>query len=269
VVSGPTVAFQVAEPNKRKFPWWIVIVAVVAVLLLAGGGILIWLLTRPAPPPTLIKAPTISGTVQIGSDLTVVDGGWDPADAVLFHVWQSCPATATDEDAVDCVNITVGTGPDAKVAQGQSYVVSPADEGRRIRVVETAVRVDPKATGKDAPKDVSVLPHESAASKMTDTVPPAPPTTAPVPAVVGLTFGDAQSVLSQAGFQILGTTSSETGECDPPIEDQNPEAGVEANIGSVVAVTTKQPPPITACWNFPLNDHLLIPNDWIFEQVGP
>ncbi|GAA1957125.1 hypothetical protein [Microbacterium deminutum] len=58
VVSGPTVAFQVAEPNKRKFPWWIVIVAVVAVLLLAGGGILIWNLTRPKPGPTNTPTPT-------------------------------------------------------------------------------------------------------------------------------------------------------------------------------------------------------------------
>ena len=51
VVSGPTVAFQVAEPAKRKFPWWIVIVAAAALLLLIGGGLAIWFLTRPDPTP--------------------------------------------------------------------------------------------------------------------------------------------------------------------------------------------------------------------------
>ena len=142
VVSGPTVAFEVPEPKKRKFP-------LLdpdrrrggALLLLIGGGIAIWLLTRPPADPTLETGPTISGTVEIGSELTVTDGVWNPDDVAKFTVWQACPGTATDEDDEDCENIVVGTGDEAIDAQGPTFVVSPDLEGMRIRVVETAVVV--------------------------------------------------------------------------------------------------------------------------------
>jgi len=58
VVSGPTVAFQVPERRKRRFPWWILILVLVALLLLAGGGILIYNLTRPDPEPSPSASPT-------------------------------------------------------------------------------------------------------------------------------------------------------------------------------------------------------------------
>ena len=74
VVSGPTVAFQVPEPAKRKFPWWIVIVAAAALLLLAGGGILIWNLTRPTPSPTPTDVEVIEPEVLL-SDLFLAEAG--------------------------------------------------------------------------------------------------------------------------------------------------------------------------------------------------
>ncbi|MGC5224686.1 hypothetical protein ACPW96_19145 [Micromonospora sp. DT81.3] len=72
VVSGPTVAFQLPEPKKRKFPWWILIVAVGGLLLLVGGGILIWNLTRP---PRTDDGPVVfdSGFVVIAAPEIVVD----------------------------------------------------------------------------------------------------------------------------------------------------------------------------------------------------
>lgn len=269
VVSGPTVAFQVPEPKEKKFPWWIVIVVAAAVLLLVGGGLAIWFLTRPPSPPKLTEPPTISGSVEVGSELAVEPGVWDPDDAMRIHVWQACPGTASDADDGGCEDILVETGSDVESARGPTYVVGADVVGMRIRVIETAVIVDPEAFGEDGPDDLSDLPHESAASGMTDAVPAAPPTTALVPDVVGLSLGDAQSVLSQAGFQILGTTSSETGECNPKVEDQNPDPDQEATIGSVVGVTTKQPPPIWTCLKIDLDDDVVIWDDRFFEGVVP
>ncbi|MGC5224690.1 hypothetical protein ACPW96_19165 [Micromonospora sp. DT81.3] len=63
VVSGPTVAFQVPDPKKRRFPWWIVILAVVLILLVEGG-IFVWRLltsdpeTTPSESPSAAPSPT-------------------------------------------------------------------------------------------------------------------------------------------------------------------------------------------------------------------
>ncbi|MGC5173148.1 hypothetical protein ACLQ2Q_21110 [Microbacterium sp. DT81.1] len=59
VVSGPTVAFQVPDPKKRRFPWWIVILAVVLILLV-GGGIFVWRLLTPDPQSAPSKSPSPS-----------------------------------------------------------------------------------------------------------------------------------------------------------------------------------------------------------------
>ncbi|GAA1975007.1 PASTA domain-containing protein [Microbacterium pumilum] len=269
VVSGPTVAFQVPEPKKRKFPWWIVIVAAVALLLLIGGGITIWLLMRTPAAPTMSQAPTVSGTVQVGAELAVAPGVWDPDDSVLVHTWQACPDAATDEDDAECADIIVGTGEDAASARGPTYVVGADVVGMRIRVVETAVRVDPETFGEDGPDDLSDLPNASASSAMTDPVVAAPPTTAEVPPVETLPYSQAVSLLSAAGFQVVRTTSDEIGECDPDVVDQSPDGFEQAPIGSVVGITTLHPPELLTCIGWIQKDDLVITNDWFFEQVGP
>lgn len=269
VVSGPTVSFTVPESAKRPFPWWIVIVAAVALVVLIGGGIVIWMLTRTVPDPVLSQPPAITGTAEVGQELAVAPGAWDPDDIVRVHVWQACPETATDEDDDGCSDILLGEEGDAVSARGPTYVVGEEVEGMRIRVVETALRVDPEALGEDGPENVSDLPQASATSALTDPVIPAPPTTAVVPNVVGSSIGDAQSALSQAGLQILATTSSEVGVCNPPVEDQNPDAGTEVPIGSVVAVTSKQSPPITTCLSIGGFDDVIIWDGWLIEDLIP
>ena len=108
---------------------------------------------------------------------------------------------------------------------------------------------------------------------MTDPVPPAPPITVLVPIGGGARRTAMRKRCShRRGFQILRTTSSDEGVCNPPIEDQAPDAGAEATIGSVVAVTTKQPPPVWECFQIQLDDDILvpvIPNEWFLDTVGP
>ncbi|WP_344093817.1 hypothetical protein, partial [Microbacterium deminutum] len=143
VVSGPTVAFQVAEPNKRKFPWWIVIVAVVAVLLLAGGGILIWNLTRPAPTPTPTKTEAARPVFTTGNfvfDQPTQDVDLDGdgiidvslSDADLIAVPDNRPTTVTgamrgvafttDPSFVACRDATFSPSVDIPDAQGTTWV---------------------------------------------------------------------------------------------------------------------------------------------------
>ncbi|PVZ56387.1 hypothetical protein [Arthrobacter sp. H-02-3] len=63
--------------------------------------------------------PGISGALQIGSTLTVVDGDWDPADATLTHQWLR-----------NDVPVLGATGP--------TYLLTAADLGKGIRVKTTA-----------------------------------------------------------------------------------------------------------------------------------
>ncbi|MCR2792318.1 PASTA domain-containing protein [Microbacterium sp. zg.Y625] len=270
VVSGPTVAFRVPDPVKRRFPWLWVIVAVVAVLVLAGGGILIWILTRTPAAPTAVEPPAISGALEVGTDLAVEQGTWDPDDVVKIDVWQACPASATDEDDADCEDILVGEGEDATPAQGHTFVVGAEVVGRRIRVIETAVRVDPETFGEDGTEDLSDLPHASAPSAMTDPVPPAAPTTAVVPDVLGLSYRNAQATLADSGFQIRGIPSNEVGECNPKVEAQDPAKSTEAPIGSDVVVFIDQSPPIRKCFVFGSNlDDIVIAPDRIIPVPSP
>ena len=63
--------------------------------------------------------PGISGALQVGSTLTVVDGDWDPADAKLTHQWLR-----------NDVPVLGATGP--------TYLLTTADLGKGIRVKTTA-----------------------------------------------------------------------------------------------------------------------------------
>ncbi len=63
--------------------------------------------------------PGISGALQVGSTLTVVDGDWDPADAKLTHQWLR-----------NDVPVLGATGP--------TYLLTAADLGKGIRVKTTA-----------------------------------------------------------------------------------------------------------------------------------
>ena len=246
VASGPTVTFSVPVPEKKRFPWWIVIVAIVAVAAIGVGA---WLIFWPPwvdAEPVNKSAPTITvdgGIAQVGTTLTVEPGAWDPAGVVILHGWQACPA---DGSTNACVDLEVAEGDETGVAVGSTYVVGAELEGKRIRVVETAIAV-PEDIGDDSEDNLMQFPRADRASELTATVAPAPPEPATVPNVVGMTYGEAQEVLSGQGLQILGTTSKESGPCNPPIEDQNPNPGASVEKGSVVAVTTKTPPPIFEC----------------------
>ncbi len=70
--------------------------------------------------------PTVSGTAEVGSQLTAQQGTWSNAPTSFTHAWRSC-----DSAGASCVAIAD--------ANGLSYVVQPADVGHRLRTSETAI----------------------------------------------------------------------------------------------------------------------------------
>ena len=83
--------------------------------------------TRVAPasaPPTLVTAPAVTGTPQLGQTLTAVPGVWAGAPPItLSYQWERC-------DPAPCVDVPGATG--------TTYAPDPADVGSTLRVRETA-----------------------------------------------------------------------------------------------------------------------------------
>jgi len=91
-------------------------------------------------------APQISGTKQVGQQLTVSNGSNWESDSPLTYTyqWQNCGTTGDD-----CEDISGATA--------QNYVVQAADEGDLLRVVVTAANVAGSAT-QETPTTTTVLP---------------------------------------------------------------------------------------------------------------
>jgi len=75
--------------------------------------------------PTNSVKPAVSGSAQVGEELTVSNGTWSPTPTSFSRRWQRC-----DSAAEDCRNITGATG--------RTYGVRTADVGHRLRALVTA-----------------------------------------------------------------------------------------------------------------------------------
>ncbi len=75
--------------------------------------------------PTNTVRPAISGTAQIGEELTVSNGTWSPTPTSFTRRWQRCDASGEN-----CLTIAGATG--------RTYGVRSADAGHRLRALVTA-----------------------------------------------------------------------------------------------------------------------------------
>ena len=75
-------------------------------------------------PQNTVK-PSVSGTAQVGEQLTVSHGSWTPVAASFSYQWQRC-----DSDGTGCVNVAGSTG--------HVYGVRSVDVGNRMRALVTA-----------------------------------------------------------------------------------------------------------------------------------
>ena len=69
--------------------------------------------------------PSVSGTAQVGNELTVSNGSWTPTPSSFDYQWQRCSATGTN-----CLNVSGATG--------KTYGVRAVDAGNRMRALVTA-----------------------------------------------------------------------------------------------------------------------------------
>jgi len=78
-----------------------------------------------AAAPTATTAPSISGTVQVGSTLTVSDGAWSGNPTSLAYGWMRCDATGAN-----CSTIVGATA--------HTYQLAQVDVGATLRATVTA-----------------------------------------------------------------------------------------------------------------------------------
>jgi hypothetical protein len=110
-----------------------------------------------ATGPTYSVVPAISGTTREASTLTSTAGTWSPAPTSTAYQWRRCDSTS-----ISCVDIAGATA--------STYVLQPADAGKRLRVKVTATAAS--GTG-------------SVVSAATVTILPLAPVNSVLPAVIG------------------------------------------------------------------------------------
>lgn len=79
-------------------------------------------------PPRNTVRPSISGTPQVGEELTASNGTWTGGVRSFAYQWQRC-----DDAGANCVAVA-GAG-------GRTYGIRAADEGRTLRVEVTATNL--------------------------------------------------------------------------------------------------------------------------------
>ena len=95
-------------------------------------------ITAAQQPPVRVADPVITGTARVGSTLTASQGQWSNTPTSFAFQWVPCPATGGNPTGSDCAAIGGATT--------QTYQVTTADVGRRLRVRVTATNADGSAT---------------------------------------------------------------------------------------------------------------------------
>lgn len=107
--------------------------------------------------PGIATPPTIAGTAKSGETLTATTGTWASPPTSVAYAWQRCSDTGTACAAID----------GASGATATTYVLTSADVGQTVRVVETAT--DAGGTT-DSPSAVTAVVVSGAAPQ--NSVPP-------------------------------------------------------------------------------------------------
>jgi hypothetical protein len=108
--------------------------------------------------PGIVTPPTIAGTAKSGDTLTATTGTWATPPTSVAYAWQRCSDTGSS-----CAAISGASG-----ATATTYVLTSADVGQTVRVVETASN---SGGATDSPSAVTAVVVSGAAPQNT-----APPT---------------------------------------------------------------------------------------------
>jgi unsaturated rhamnogalacturonyl hydrolase len=145
------------------------------------------------PPNTELSAPTISGTARQGQILSEAHGGWLRSPTSYSYQWEDC-----DGSGASCSEIAGATN--------QTYLLTGADVGHTIRVVETALS--------------GGVSGDSANSSQTAVVTPLPPSDITVPAISG------DTTQAQTLTESHGTWSNSPNSYRYQWEDCDPSGGI-------------------------------------------
>jgi lipoprotein-anchoring transpeptidase ErfK/SrfK len=100
-------------------------------VLLAGAVVAVAAFSTSASGaggPAASTPPTVAGAAKSGETLTVTPGTWASAPTSVAYAWQRCSNTGSSCAAID----------GAAGATATTYVLTSADVGQTVRVVETA-----------------------------------------------------------------------------------------------------------------------------------
>ena len=102
-----------------------------------------------AAAPTNTTAPSISGTLQVGSTLTATQGGWDGSPSSIDFTWSRCDANGDSCATIDGATSSTYklTQADAGAALRISVVATNAAGSTQFVSAPSAVVPEPQATG--------------------------------------------------------------------------------------------------------------------------
>ena len=242
---GPSVAFQVPEPPKKKpFPWWIVIVAA-AVVLLIVIGIVVWLLVRDNGKATV---PQVVGQPEAAAQTMLKDVGFDVKSVQVGVndqaqngiVQTEDPAAGTEQPKGSQVTINVGHMARVPDVTGQTEARAteeitraelraevregrPVEEERQIGIVQ---RQDP-------PGGILRSPGTAVAIVVSRLI--------EVPDVIRLTEGGAIAAIRAAGLRARVTRRVQVPpDLDDLVLDQSPGPRAPAPPGATVGLVVGQ-----------------------------
>jgi hypothetical protein len=101
----------------------------------------VWATAAVAAPPANTAAPTITGTAKVGETLTAQNGTWSNNPTAFQYQWQRCNASGAA-----CANILGATA--------KTYLLTPADAGRTMRVRVTGINAEGAVNARSAPTAV-------------------------------------------------------------------------------------------------------------------
>jgi hypothetical protein len=135
-VKRRTTAVRTRRWGFRSSAVLAVAAATVAAVLSAGAD------ARSAALPSNTTPPAVTGTAVVGETLTAVAGSWTGTPPLTFALaWQRC-----DAGGGSCATIGGATG--------QTYLVTAADIGSTLRVLETATNGEGSVSVQSAPTAV-------------------------------------------------------------------------------------------------------------------
>jgi hypothetical protein len=141
-----------------NLPVTVIVLVVIVVAPLAGGA---GKEPRGQQAPSLVSAPSVSGSAVVGSSLTTDAGSWSGVALKLAYQWQRC-----DSSGAACGNV--------RGATGSSFGLASVDVGSTLRVLVTASNKNGSASALSGPSAV-VAPAAVTAPTVTPPAPTASP----------------------------------------------------------------------------------------------